>query len=107
MMGYGHCLGFVLALVIAGAAIYAASRLPPEDFFGGETGRLAFYAVAGVFAIASFYIGRTSLADIRDRIPIDQWETFSRISMHQRVSAVVAFLIKKFIMLRDVGRPTR
>lgn len=77
----------------------------PNHFLGGWPGMFLFMLAVATFGWFSFIGQSTGVEYIRDNIPIDQWKTFGELRMDTVVSGVVGFLIKKFIMLRDVGRP--
>jgi hypothetical protein len=91
----------VLCILVLVSAVW----IGPHHIVGNWPGEILFIAAVAVFSWFSFVGQSTGVEYIRENVPIDQWKTFGELRMDTVISGVVGFLIKKFIMLRDVGRP--
>ncbi len=94
-----------LQFVAIALVLVIAAGVGPNHIIGGWQGEILFMIAVAAFGWISFIGQSTGVEYIRDNIPIDQWKTFGELRVDTVVSGVVGFLIKKFIMLRDVGRP--
>ncbi|GAA0583531.1 hypothetical protein [Rhizomicrobium electricum] len=95
----------ILQILLCVAVLAIVLCVGPHAIVGGLPGEILFILAVTTFGWFSFIGQSTTVEYIRDNIPIDQWKTFGELRMDTVISGVVGFLIKKFIMLRDVGRP--
>lgn len=98
--------GLALQILVMAATVFATLKMGPGQFVGGLVGAVLFNALVAILLYVTFGSGEGSVRFIRNNLPIDQWSTFGALRMHTVISDIVGFLIKKFIMLRDVGRST-
>lgn len=96
--------GAALAAFIVTATLFVLWLLFGKYFVGGHAGLLVFSLLAVYLAVQSFFGRQTGMIFLRSLFAIERWQTFEQIGMHRSIEGVVRFLIKKFIMLRDVGK---
>lgn len=103
---YIYYVGLVLQVLIFAATLAVTVKMGAAMFVGGIGGAVAFNLMVAFLLYITFGSGEGSVRFIRNNLPIDQWSTFGALRMHTVISDIVGFLIKKFVMLRDVGRST-